>query len=157
MSSPNLITPAILQREASSAMSLIIAPGCGDAPSKMQRFRRFHIAHDTSITSVLNPLFFSFGTLLSACRHHFLNDCSSAEGTHLGESMKPDLPGHHTIDEHVLHGLWSGCCNPLRARWSAVQHRFRIASQRKSFTLRGAQDFQSLLYGSNLIAPMKNL
>ena len=127
-----------------------------DTPSNTQAFRCFHIIQAPKIIREFTPLLYSFFTFFITLCHHSAKLCSHWLGM-----QSPRLRGDRRLNytclaiTHDTNKCWavssswshrghrSGWGSPLLSSLSAVQHLLRIANQRKTLHLFGAQDFQS--------------
>ena len=155
-------------RLCSSLMSLMMELTEGGTPSNTQAFLCFHIIQAPKIIREFTPLLYSFFTFFITLCHHSAKLCSHWLGM-----QSPRLRGDRRLNytclaiTHDTNKCWavssswshrghrSGWGSPLLSSLSAVQHLLRIANQRKTLHLFGAQDFQSLFQGSKVTDPYK--
>jgi hypothetical protein len=121
-----------------------------------------------TIIKELRPLRASFGTALITFLHHPEKRPTERSGANctIPRSWKIETQTWRANTQPtkrwlIVSSAWSqrgqtsGCGRPCFAKLSAVQHRLWTTNQMKNLQRRGAQLFQILLQGLNLIVPMK--
>jgi len=120
----------------------------------MQELRCFQKIHAPSMTSELKPSLACFCTFFKDFLHQAAKEIVPRVGYQTREvqrlhDVEPELPGEDTRSENMLNvfvflvaeGAMSRMWQASFFRRSAVQQRFRIASQIKILHLLGAHDF----------------
>jgi hypothetical protein len=170
MSSWSFEAPAEHQSPPSMLTALSTVWMHGLEFSNTQSFRCFQTSHATKIIKELRPLRTSFGTALITFLHHPEKRLTEGSGTNCikPKSWKIDAQTWREKTQPTSkwlivslawsqNGQTSGWGRPCLARRSAVQHRLCSTSQMKNLQHRGAQLFQILLHGLNLMVPTKKI
>ena len=141
----------------------------GPAPSKTQFFLWTHRLQAPSMTALLNPFFWSLPTLPLAFSPPLSKDGiflsrSKMTKTNSPQQTSPELSGEDTVCEDVLYcfifliteetliRMWQTSLGQSVRSPATVPD---CQPEEKFAFLGGAQDFQSLFHGSNVIDPRK--